>query len=278
MGQRGPKLALHRRIKEQFERTLGAGALMPGRRLPSESELMQSFGVSRHVVRLALAELAKEGRIHTQRGRGSFVNPPKEIHPITSLTSYHKLMAAQNLQADIRVLRNRPILATKALAARLGLTDGQQIVELVRVGRTSGKPALLMVSFLPLSVCKTLPTKDMRTTSLYEYLETECGLRLVYAENYIEVAFATREQAKYLEVSPGSMLLLIEGLVYDQTGLPIEFSRVFYRGDRFKLFFESSKEGNVQGIKGRAGKRLPRSATSRPVSWAQSTLGPKTQW
>jgi GntR family transcriptional regulator len=273
MGQRAPKLALHRRIKEQLERTLGAGSLMPGKRLPSESEIMQSFGVSRHVVRLALAELAKEGRIHTQRGRGSFVNPPKEIHPITSLTSYHKLMEEQNLQADIRVLRNRPISPTKATAIRLGLIDGQQIVELVRVGRTSGKPALLMVSYLPLSICKTLPTKDMRTTSLYEYLETECGLRLVYAENYIEVAFATREQAKYLEVSPGSTLLLIEGLVYDQGGLPVELSRVLYRGDRFKLFFESSKGESAPELKGRIGSACPRRAVSRLISRGRSRLG-----
>ena len=99
-----------------------------------------------------------------------------------------------------------------------------------------------MVSFLPLTLCETLPTKDMRRGSLYEYLETECGLHLVYAENYIEVAFATREQAKYLEVPPGSTLLLIEGLVYDQTGRPVELSRVLYRGDRFKLFFESFRK------------------------------------
>ena len=239
MGQRPPRLTLHRRIKEQLERALGAGSLMPGKRLPSESKIMQSFGVSRHVVRLALTELAKEGRICTQHGRGSFVNPPKEVHPITSLTSYHKSMEEQKLQADIHVLRNRSIVPTKALAARLGLTDGQRAVELVRVGKTVGRPALLMVSFLPLSLCETLPTRDMRRGSLYEYLETECDLRLAYAENYIEVAFATREQAKYLEVPPGSTLLLIEGLVYDQKGRPVELSRVLYRGDRFKLFFES---------------------------------------
>lgn len=256
-GQRGSKIALHRWIKEQLEREFGAGSLTPGQRLPSESEIMNSFGVSRHVVRLALTELAKEGVIRTERGRGSFVNPPKEIHPITSLTSYHKLMEERSLDASIRVLRNRPVTATKALATRLGLADGQQIVELVRVGRISGKPAVLMVSLLPFSLCKDLPARDMSTGSLYAYLETELGLSLAYAENYIEVAFATREQARYLGVSPGSTLLLIEGLVYDQSGQPVEFSRVFYRGDRFKLFFESTKEGRVPGTKVRIGFAPP---------------------
>ena len=253
--QRGSKVALHRWIKEQLERKFGAGSLAPGQRLPSESEIMNSFGVSRHVVRLALAELAKEGVIHTERGRGSFVNPPKEIHPITSLTSYHKLMEERSLDASIRVLRNRPVTVTKALATRLGLVDGEQVVELIRVGRISGKPAVLMVSHLPYSLCKGLPARDMNTGSLYEYLEDECGLSLAYAENYIEVAFATREQARYLGVSPGSTLLLIEGLVYDQSGQPVEFSRVFYRGDRFKLFFESTKEDGVPGTKVRIGGR-----------------------
>lgn len=254
MSRRGPKLTLHRRIKEQLERAVGNGSLTAGQRLPSEYEIMHSFGVSRQVVRMALAELAKEGLIHKEQGRGSFVNPPKEIHPITSLTSYHRLMAERGLNADIRVLRNRTIAPTKIVATWLKVPDGQQVVELVRMGRISGKPALVMVSFLPFSVCKNLLVKDMSASSLYEHLETECGLNLAYAENYIEVAFATRELASYLGVSPGSTLLLIEGLVYDRTGQPVELSRVFYRGDRFKLFFESSKEGYAAESKVRIGR------------------------
>ncbi len=237
------RLALHRRIREALERDLRSGQLAPGARLPSELEIMLRHGVSRHVVRLALAELAKEGLIRTERGRGSFANPPKEIHPITTLTSYHRKMQEKGIEPDVRVIRNRSVALPGGLAARLNLAKGDRAVELARVAYLGGVPAMFMVSFLPMRACPGLTKQDMSQNSLYAYLESAYGLRLARAENYIEVTFASREQATHLGVAAGSVLLLIEGLVYDQNGRPVELSRIFYRGDRFRLFFESSRLG-----------------------------------
>jgi GntR family transcriptional regulator len=199
------------------------------------------FGVSRHVVRMALAELAKEGLIRTERGRGSFGNPPKEIHPITTLTSLHRLMAERKLEMTIQVVRNRVTRASRLLAKKLNLAPGERVAELVRAAHIGGKPAMLMVSFIPETLCPDMRHQDMSTQSLYAYLEKTCSVRLVHAQNYIEVAFASREQGRHLGVPQGSSLLLIEGLVYGQKGRPVELSSVYYRADRFRLFFESSR-------------------------------------
>lgn len=43
-----------------------------GQKIPSESELIEQFQVSRGTVRQALGELADEGVIYTEKGRGSF--------------------------------------------------------------------------------------------------------------------------------------------------------------------------------------------------------------
>lgn len=233
--------ALHRHIKERLERSLISGAFNRGKRLPSESEIRSMFGVSRHVVRMALAELAKEGLIRTEQGRGSFVNPPKEVHPITTLTSLHRLMAERKLELNIQVVRNRVTRAPRLLAERLTLAPGERVAELVRAAHIGGKPAMLMVSFMPATLCSDLRHQDMSKVSLYQYLERKCGISLVHAKNYIEVAFASREQGRHLGVPQGSSLLLIEGMVYCQQGRPVELSWVYYRADRFKLFFESSR-------------------------------------
>ncbi len=50
-----------------------AGDLPPGRKLPSEAELIEEFGVSRTVVREAVSRLQAEGLVETFQGRGSFV-------------------------------------------------------------------------------------------------------------------------------------------------------------------------------------------------------------
>ncbi|WP_380157637.1 FadR/GntR family transcriptional regulator [Kineococcus sp. R86509] len=49
------------------------GDLAPGRPVPSESELVGEFSVSRTVVREAMSRLQAAGLVETQQGRGSFV-------------------------------------------------------------------------------------------------------------------------------------------------------------------------------------------------------------
>lgn len=49
------------------------GSLAPGVRLPSESELVEEYAVSRTVVREAVTRLRADGLVETFQGRGSFV-------------------------------------------------------------------------------------------------------------------------------------------------------------------------------------------------------------
>ncbi|MEJ8572632.1 FadR/GntR family transcriptional regulator [Microbaculum marinum] len=51
-----------------------AGNLAPGTRLPTEQEMMATFGVSRTVVREAIAVLRAEGLVETRQGSGAFVS------------------------------------------------------------------------------------------------------------------------------------------------------------------------------------------------------------
>jgi DNA-binding FadR family transcriptional regulator len=50
-----------------------AGKLMPGMKIPSESALMERFGVSRTVVREAVSRLQAAGLVESHQGKGSFV-------------------------------------------------------------------------------------------------------------------------------------------------------------------------------------------------------------
>lgn len=49
-----------------------AGSIVPGEKLPSESELMAQFGVSRNAVRQAINELTKESLVESRQGIGTF--------------------------------------------------------------------------------------------------------------------------------------------------------------------------------------------------------------
>jgi DNA-binding GntR family transcriptional regulator len=60
-------------IAEHLRSAIVAGVLPPDQRLPSQPALAAHYGVARETVKTALAQLAREGLIHSQKGRGTFV-------------------------------------------------------------------------------------------------------------------------------------------------------------------------------------------------------------
>ena len=74
--QRRPNLT-QSLIKEIRER-ITSGSLQPGDKLPIEQKLVEEFGVSRTVVREAIAGLRADGLVEARHGVGVFVqDPPK---------------------------------------------------------------------------------------------------------------------------------------------------------------------------------------------------------
>jgi GntR family transcriptional regulator, transcriptional repressor for pyruvate dehydrogenase complex len=69
---RGPHLPTL--VASSITREIAQGRLRPGDQLPTEQALATTFGVSRNVVREAIARLRYEGRIWSQQGRGAFVS------------------------------------------------------------------------------------------------------------------------------------------------------------------------------------------------------------
>ena len=68
---RKPKLA--QIVVDALRKRIGAGEFGPGEKLPTESQLTTHFGVSRTVVREAIAALAADGMVQPRQGAGVFV-------------------------------------------------------------------------------------------------------------------------------------------------------------------------------------------------------------
>jgi GntR family transcriptional regulator of arabinose operon len=59
-------------VKGWIKSKIEDGTYVPNQRISSESELMKKFRVSRHTVRIAIAELVNEGWLYTEQGAGTF--------------------------------------------------------------------------------------------------------------------------------------------------------------------------------------------------------------
>lgn len=62
------------RVVEQLLERIGAGNYAPDSRLPGEHELAAMFGVSRPIVRDAIARLRDQGLVYARQGSGTYVS------------------------------------------------------------------------------------------------------------------------------------------------------------------------------------------------------------
>ncbi len=62
------------RVAHALQQEIADGSLQPGAKLPIEPQLAERFGVGRHTVRRAVADLAERGIIRIRQGSGMYVN------------------------------------------------------------------------------------------------------------------------------------------------------------------------------------------------------------
>jgi len=82
--------AAYRQLAGVLRTRIRNGELPPGRRMPSEKDLHDEFGLARETIRRALAVLRTEGLIEVRQGHGTFVvdaPPTAELAPGDSVTS-----------------------------------------------------------------------------------------------------------------------------------------------------------------------------------------------
>jgi GntR family transcriptional regulator len=227
-------------LKEALSEPIADGRWRPGDRLPGEPELCRLFGVSRTVVRQALKEMTYEGLVVREKGRGTFVAPPKisSQRQVQSLDGFYQDMADRGLPPVNRVLEQAVIPAPSKVAAALGLQPGDPVVKLIRLRFVQEEPMVLVTAYLPQALCPGLEQADLAKQSLYAFLESHCGLVIARGLRRIEAVLASEYEAGLLEIDTGAPLLRLESTSYLKDGTPIEYYIDFHRGDRTRFEVE----------------------------------------
>ncbi len=248
---------LHVQLKQELSDSIQRGVWKPGQQLPGEPELCRAFGVSRTTVRQALNELARQGVVVREQGRGTYVAQPKLVGSVAQrLSGFHEDMTALGRPLVSQVLRQQVIPADEQVAERLDLKPGDPVVEIERLRLVEGQPVVLTTTYLPQALCPGLATADLRRRSLYEYLYTECRRSLARGWRTIEAVAADSRQARLLATRKGAPLILLHSVSCLSNGRPIEYYFAYHRGDRSRFEVELVR-GQPTGSRRRRGGRLP---------------------
>jgi DNA-binding FadR family transcriptional regulator len=101
---RPPKSLAHE-VVERIRAEIAGGKLPPGARLPTEQTMIAAFGVSRTVVREAVAALRAEGLVSTRQGVGAFVADQRARQPFRlapgGLPSIEEVLQVMELRTGV---------------------------------------------------------------------------------------------------------------------------------------------------------------------------------
>ncbi|MGJ0389645.1 GntR family transcriptional regulator [Microbacterium sp. CGR1] len=216
--------------------------LQPGDPLPGEHRLCERYGISRTVVRQALAQLEHEGLVERVKGKGTFVSRPRTSESLVhTLIGLYDDVERRGGHVHSDVLRHELTVADDEIAAALEVEVGSPVVVLDRLRHVDGEPWSLSTTWMPDAVGTVTLDVDLSEASLYRVL-ADNGIVATSGVRSAEATVATHEQAQHLGVSAGSALLRLRSVSRSADGVPIEYFVAHHRGDRSRFEFQLQQE------------------------------------
>jgi GntR family transcriptional regulator len=226
---------LYAQVEAVLAGDIASGTLTPGSQLPTENSLIERFGVSRPTVRKAVQNLIGRGLVEILRGKGTFVARPKITQELTALTGFVEDMQALGRNPTARVIDKQVVAADKTVAHQLALPAGSLVVRIQRVRLADGEPVSFDETYLPREIGAKIITNDLEVEPIFALLEQKYDMPLVEAEYRLEAVTAEAPVAEALGIETGSPLFLIERTSYGAGSRPVDYEKLYYRGDMIRF-------------------------------------------
>jgi GntR family transcriptional regulator len=231
----GSAVPLYQQILVILQNKIQTGELAPGDAVPGEQALCDEFGVSRITARRALNELAARGLVDRQRGRGTRVARQPPAQPVrASNDGLLENVGHIGRTTRVQVLRNGTMPAGHEAAAALGLAPNDPVLRAVRVRHLGDMPMSYLVTSVPPDIGARIAGQDMSETPLLLLLEA-AGIEVATATQTITATLADPEVATALAVPAGAPLIDVRRSVQDKDGRAVEYIRILYRPELYRL-------------------------------------------
>lgn len=232
---------LYVQIRQALKRQILEGHFQPYERLPSEQELMQTFGVSRITVRHAIKELHHEGLVFSAQGKGTFVSRGRAVQDVQHLEGFEEAMARKGYATSASVVSFNRVAARADVQQALQLPPGAQVFEVKRVRYLNLEPVSVDLSYFSEELGSRLVGRDL-SGDIFPLLENQLGVALGHADLLLEARACGAQEARLLNLLPGQPVLQVRRLTHDQAGKPIDFEYLTIRSDAYQYRFRIDRK------------------------------------
>jgi GntR family transcriptional regulator, N-acetylglucosamine utilization regulator len=228
-------IPLYLQIAEGLMEQIEAGGLPPGDRLPSERDLSKHLGVNRMTLRRALQRLELQGMLVRRQGDGTYVAAPKIERQAGELVSFSRGMRRRGYLPGAHLLHFDKHPAESTVGRELQVPEGSPVFYFLRIRSLANEPVMLEKFWVSADHFPDLEKFDLVGRFFYDIIESEYGMKVTSARQSLEAVVATDYEARMLEIPVGAPLMLERRLSFNENGVPIEYGKDLYRGDRFRF-------------------------------------------
>ncbi len=223
---------LYVRVKRMIRGQVHSGAWSPGHRIPSESELVREFGVSRMTVNRALRELAADGMLVRVQGVGSFVAESKPHAALFDTSSIADEIAARGHQHHASVTALDWHAAEEEVASALEVAEGTPLFRSIIVHHDDGVPVLLEHRYVAPDLVPGYLEQDFLRITAHAYLMSIAPPTEV--EHVVESVLAMPWERRLLKISANEPCLLLRRRTWWGRRV-VSWARLLYPGTRYRL-------------------------------------------
>jgi len=201
--------------------------------LPGEFDLADQYGVSRITVKRALDELAADGLVMRERGRGTTVTHEGKGPSISAAVEGQlEDLLSMGYETKVRLIDFDYVPAPPDVAAALHCETGAEVQRAVRTRSKDGVPFSHLTTYVPADIGRSFAPEDMLGKPLLALLE-DAGVRVASASQTMTATLADHNVAGALDLDVGSALLKVSRTVFDSKGRPVEYITALYRPDSY---------------------------------------------
>lgn len=233
-------------VADEIRKRIDEGIFKPGEKLTSEPELSEILGVSRGTLREALTSLENMGVISRKHGRGAFVsqNPSKVVAGIEKLESLTASIRQSGHLAEDKVLSIHEATLDEKMAKLLNLKTEDICYEIESLRLSDGIPVIYCFDIVPgflVNKDKDFLRFRYKCESLDEFFDKYTKYKPSKYVSTINAMLPPSKVSRLLEVRGNIPMIYLEGIMYDESGIPINYGYQYFRGDKYQFKLVRSK-------------------------------------
>lgn len=230
--------SVYQDIYQDLKGRIECGDIAYGAFLPSENELTGRYSCSRSSVRRALAELASDGYVQSQQGKGVRVirDPTLDVsRGYDGLETFNEMAARLNFTPVTRCLVLEDLTADEDLARLTGFPAGSELTHVLRVRIADGKALSTDESYYLSSVVEGL-TPPIVEGGVYRFLEGERGIKIATSRRIITVEGVTEQDERRIDLDGFNAVSVMRSHTFDLEGIMVEYTETRQRPETFSQY------------------------------------------